>query len=127
MNRQWCCGSQTRAPDRASVRRSGSWSQCVSTCLRWRLTLPVPALATSQMSGYVRCVPSDIKSFFAHELEAQFEQWNEPAYRVKQLLEWLYPRRAANWETMSNLPKALRQRLAAEYSFDALTLVTKQG
>jgi hypothetical protein len=28
MNRT-CCGSQTRAPDRASARRSGSWSPCV--------------------------------------------------------------------------------------------------
>ena len=28
MNRAGC-GSQTRGPDRASVRRSGSWSQCV--------------------------------------------------------------------------------------------------
>src|ERR1043166_5595052 len=28
MNRS-CCGSQTRAPERASVRRSGSWSRCM--------------------------------------------------------------------------------------------------
>jgi len=28
MNRA-SCGSQTRGPDRASVRRSGSWSQCM--------------------------------------------------------------------------------------------------
>src|SRR5262249_45241355 len=29
MNRR-CCGSQTRAPERASVRRSGSRSQCAN-------------------------------------------------------------------------------------------------
>ena len=37
MNRAGC-GSQTRGPDRASVRRSGSWSQC-ATEKSWRLSM----------------------------------------------------------------------------------------
>ena len=39
----------------------------------------------------------DIKSLSREELEAQFKTWGEPAYRVTQLLEWLYARRAITW------------------------------
>lgn len=37
------------------------------------------------------------------------------AFRAKQLGEWLYARRAAGWEEMSNLPKALRAALAERF------------
>jgi 23S rRNA (adenine2503-C2)-methyltransferase len=72
-------------------------------------------------------VPTDIKSLTREELEAQFKRWNEPAYRVTQLLEWLYARRAANWEAMANLPKSLREKLREKFSLHSLELVRKQG
>ena len=46
----------------------------------------------------------DIKSLTREELEAQFASWNEPAYRVTQLLEWLYVRRAASWDCHHAIP-----------------------
>jgi 23S rRNA (adenine2503-C2)-methyltransferase len=72
-------------------------------------------------------VPADIKSQTTEELAAQFQAWGEPAYRVTQLLEWLYPRRARAWEQMTNLPKALRDRLRNHYSLAALELIRQQG
>jgi 23S rRNA (adenine2503-C2)-methyltransferase len=72
-------------------------------------------------------VQTDIKSLTRAELEAQFKSWKEPAYRVTQLLEWLYARRAANWEAMTNLPKPLREKLREKFSLHALELVRKQG
>ena len=69
----------------------------------------------------------DIKSQVREELEPRFTEWGEPAYRIDQLLQWLYTRRAANWTAMSNLPKSLRDHLAAEYSLRTLELVRKQG
>jgi len=69
----------------------------------------------------------DIKSQTAEELQAQFQSWGQPVYRVAQLLEWLYQHRAEKWEAMTNLPKALRDRLQAEYSLRTLELVRKQG
>ncbi len=36
----------------------------------------------------------------------------EPAYRGDQLFRWLHRRAAASWEEMSDLPRALRERLA---------------
>ena len=69
----------------------------------------------------------DIRSQNRETLAAQFASWNQPAYRLDQLLGWLYARRAASWDEMSNLPKALRAQLAALYSLNLPQLVTKQG
>jgi 23S rRNA (adenine2503-C2)-methyltransferase len=72
-------------------------------------------------------VSPDIKSQTADEITAQFQSWGEPAYRVSQLLEWLYVHRVANWEAMTNIPKALRDRLKSQYTLQSLELVRKQG
>lgn len=70
---------------------------------------------------------TDIRSQTAEELESQFRSWGQPAYRVKQVLEWLYAHHATSWEAMTNLPKALREELRRHYSLTALELVRKQG
>lgn len=72
-------------------------------------------------------VLTDIKSLAADELAARFKAWGEPAYRAKQVLDWLYARRVASWDGMTNLPKALREKLAAAYSLQTLQFVRKQG
>jgi 23S rRNA (adenine2503-C2)-methyltransferase len=69
----------------------------------------------------------DIKSLTREELEEQFKCWKQPAYRVTQLLEWLYARRVAKWEAMTNLPKPLREKLQQSFSLHCLELVRKQG
>ncbi len=69
----------------------------------------------------------DVKSLTRDELAAQFEQWGQPAYRVDQLLHWLYERRAASWDAMSNLPKQLREQLKQAYTLTTLQLARKQG
>jgi 23S rRNA (adenine2503-C2)-methyltransferase len=72
-------------------------------------------------------VPLDIKSQTKEQLEAQFKAWKEPAYRVGQVFEWLYAHRVTDWDAMTNLPKALREKLRGHYSLQALELVRKQG
>jgi 23S rRNA (adenine2503-C2)-methyltransferase len=72
-------------------------------------------------------VLTDIKSVTCEDLEAQFKTWEQPVYRVTQLLEWLYVRRATSWDAMTNLPKKLRAQLAKNFSLHALELVRKQG
>ncbi len=72
-------------------------------------------------------MPIDIKSLTREELETQFRQWNEPAYRVDQVLDWLYARRATNWEAMTNLPKSLREKLREHFTLQTLELARKQG
>lgn len=72
-------------------------------------------------------MPTDIKSLTREELEAQFAAWEQPVYRVKQLMDWLYVQRVTDWESMSNLPKVLRDKLRHEYSLGTLELIRKQG
>ncbi|HVM48112.1 MAG TPA: 23S rRNA (adenine(2503)-C(2))-methyltransferase RlmN, partial [Candidatus Acidoferrum sp.] len=69
----------------------------------------------------------DVKSKTAEELQAQFKAWNEPAYRARQLLQWLYVHRATAWDEMSNLPASLRERLRAHCALGGLELVRLQG
>ncbi len=69
----------------------------------------------------------DIKSFLREEIEAHFKELGEPTYRVAQLLSWLYERRATNWDAMTNLPKALREKLREKFSLRTLELARKQG
>jgi len=69
----------------------------------------------------------DIKSQTAEELRIKFQSWSQSAYRVDQLLEWLYVHRVADWEAMTNLPKTLRDQLRTSFSLYSLELVRKQG
>jgi len=69
----------------------------------------------------------DIKSLTRDEIAAWFATAKQPAYRVDQLLSWLYERRVTSWEAMTNLPKALREELARHFTLQTLELVRKQG
>jgi 23S rRNA (adenine2503-C2)-methyltransferase len=69
----------------------------------------------------------DIKSLTREELETWFKAWNEPVYRVNQLLEWLYTRRVTAWDAMTNLPKGLRDQLRGNFALQTLELIRKQG
>ncbi|HMJ89576.1 MAG TPA: 23S rRNA (adenine(2503)-C(2))-methyltransferase RlmN, partial [Candidatus Acidoferrum sp.] len=69
----------------------------------------------------------DIKSLTRDELSAQFEEWKEPAYRVDQVLDWIYQRRVTSWDAMTNLSKPLREKLRATFDFAPLQLARKQG
>jgi 23S rRNA (adenine2503-C2)-methyltransferase len=70
---------------------------------------------------------TDIKALTRDEVAAHFKEWGEPAYRVDQVLSWLYQRRVSSWDAMTNLSKALREKLRAEFSLTNLELVRKQG
>ena len=47
----------------------------------------------------------------------------EPAFRAKQILEWLYKKRARSWDDMTNLPKGLREWLGATFELMPASLV----
>lgn len=69
----------------------------------------------------------DVRSQTREELESRFKEWGERTYRVTQVLQWIYARRRADWDSMSNLPKVLRERLRGEFSLYPLELVRSQG
>ncbi|MBI1928563.1 23S rRNA (adenine(2503)-C(2))-methyltransferase RlmN [Candidatus Poribacteria bacterium] len=56
----------------------------------------------------------NLKGLTRLELETLFEQWGEPKYRARQLMSWIYQKGVTSFEAMTNLPKTLRQKLAAQ-------------
>jgi len=60
-------------------------------------------------------------------LGARLVEAGHPRYRVAQVFEWLYPRRAEIAETMTNLPAGLRAWLAEQYDFEATSLVQRKA
>lgn len=59
----------------------------------------------------------DFRSLRREEVRAHFAAWAEPAYRADQVYDWLWSKGAQSFEEMSNLPKALRTKLTAEFEF----------
>jgi 23S rRNA (adenine2503-C2)-methyltransferase len=62
----------------------------------------------------------DIRNITLSELEEQFADWGEPRFRARQVFSWLWADHAADWDAMSNVPKALRARLSAAYTLNTL-------
>ena len=64
-------------------------------------------------------------------LQSLLETWGEPAYRARQLWEWLYIHLADSFDRMTSLPKSLRERLAGETTIGvpqvADTLLSEDG
>ncbi len=50
---------------------------------------------------------------------------NEKPSRAKQLLQWIYPKAASEFEEMSNLSKPLRENLASEFTLRSATVVAE--
>ena len=68
-----------------------------------------------------------IKDIPDEELRRQFAAWGEPAFRLKQFRQWLWaPHFAADYAEMSNLPAALRERLAETWRPFALAPLRRQ-
>ena len=62
----------------------------------------------------------DIRSIALPDLEALFASWSEPRFRAKQVYEWLWVKGANDWESMTNVSKALRAKLAEHFTFHTL-------
>ena len=60
------------------------------------------------------------------QLAAWLEDHSLPAFRLRQILGWIYERRAETFEAMSDLPKALRQLLAESFRLWTAHVVTHQ-
>lgn len=60
------------------------------------------------------------------DLEAMLMRWGEPAYRGRQIARWIYSRGARDVSEMTDLPAALRSRLASETDLSPLTVLRRQ-
>ena len=66
-----------------------------------------------------------LKSMTLTEMGALFKELGQPAFRAKQVYTWLH-KGVRSYEEMSNLPKALREKLEADYPICPPEVVRRQ-
>lgn len=66
----------------------------------------------------------DLLDLSREQLAALLKAWGQPAFRAKQIHRQLHMNLAATAEEMTDLPKALRERIAAEATIGTLRLTT---
>ena len=66
-----------------------------------------------------------LKSMTIAEIGAVLKELGQPAFRAKQVFSWLH-KGVRSYEEMTNLPKALRDTLAAEYPLHIPRVVRRQ-
>ena len=69
---------------------------------------------------------TDIRSLSVAVLQEHFTALGEPAFRAKQVYNWLWVKSCTNFEEMSNLPKSLREKLAQSYSINHIQIDQSQ-
>ena len=68
----------------------------------------------------------DIKSMPLPELTQAIISLGEPKFRAKQLYEWMHKKMAGSYDEMTNIPKSLKEKLKASYSYTSLKVVDVQ-
>src|SRR5438067_6675175 len=69
----------------------------------------------------------EIKSLLFNELQTKLQGLAQTSYRTKQIMDWLYEKRADGFEQMSDLPQALRAHLAENFRIDKLGVARVLG
>jgi 23S rRNA (adenine2503-C2)-methyltransferase len=65
----------------------------------------------------------DIKSLYLEELTEKLKEMGQPAFRAKQIFEWLHEKLVENYDEMTNLSKELREKLKKTYPLVTLKVV----
>ncbi len=64
----------------------------------------------------------DIRALTLPQLTELFQTLGEPAFRAKQVFDWLWAKRAVNFDEMSNLSKKLRDYLETNFVINAVQI-----
>ncbi|MDH4478134.1 MAG: 23S rRNA (adenine(2503)-C(2))-methyltransferase RlmN [Verrucomicrobiaceae bacterium] len=65
--------------------------------------------------------------FSPEEMTELVTSFGQPGFRAKQLVEWIFEKRAASFEAMTNLPKPLREALTKAAVVRTMTLTQVEG
>lgn len=68
----------------------------------------------------------NIRNLNLEELKAHITALGEPAFRAKQVYEWLWKKNAQSFADMANIGKALQEKLAAACFIDGIRLEDQQ-
>lgn len=68
----------------------------------------------------------DIRSYTYEELQQEMAQLGEKTFRSKQIYSWLHEKLVDSFEEMTNLSKALREKLEQEYEIRKVSMIERQ-
>jgi len=68
----------------------------------------------------------DIRALSPEQLAQHFKEMGEPAFRAKQVYQWLWEKSARSFEEMSNLSKDLRKKLDDGYAINTVEISNAQ-
>lgn len=71
-------------------------------------------------------IKQDIRNLTPESLKEHFIAMGQPAFRAKQVYEWLWEKSCINFDEMSNLPKFLREKLKECYTINAVKVDKSQ-
>jgi len=74
----------------------------------------------------MQALKTNIRQLSLKEIESYFLELKEKKFRAQQVYEWLWQKQASSFDEMTNLSKELREKLAAVFSFPALTINATQ-
>jgi 23S rRNA (adenine2503-C2)-methyltransferase len=69
--------------------------------------------------------PLSLYDFTFEQLGKQLAELGEPAFRARQIWQWMYQRMAGSIDEMSDLPKPLRAKLSERFALNRITPVTE--
>ena len=64
----------------------------------------------------------NIRNLSLEQIQELFKTMGEPAFRAKQVWEWIWQKNALSFNDMTNLSKSLRDKLSQQFSFPSLTV-----
>jgi 23S rRNA (adenine2503-C2)-methyltransferase len=67
----------------------------------------------------------NLKGLELYELEEFMQKWEQKKFRARQLMLWLYQKRATNFDQMTDISKAFRAELLQKAYISQLKLVTR--
>lgn len=68
----------------------------------------------------------DIRLLTLEELQDLVKELGQPAFRAKQLNEWIHDKNVCSFDEMTSLPAALREKLSERFSFNVPVELVKQ-
>lgn len=83
-------------------------------------------LSTSQPQPHTETSKTDLLGLSLPQLQAWLAERGEAPFRAKQIYSWLYEHLVGSFAEMSNVPRALRERLSAEACIGPLIVRSEQ-
>jgi 23S rRNA (adenine2503-C2)-methyltransferase len=89
-------------------------------------TLFVAPSELSQVKFKLILIKTDIRTLSFEEVKKALAALKEPAFRAKQIYEWLWQKGAQSFDQMSNLSKPLREKLSEKFEIKPAKILTQQ-